>query len=125
MEQAKQEAEDVDSQVLNSRLIKARPCLIKFKSMAEILMEGHAWFDGHGNLCKIGFLGEREHLAPIYFKHLGSMQEFKDSVSFPHWCIRQEYADIFEPNMALRLIASGKFTKEQMIEAAKKAVIVP
>ena len=129
MDEAKQETEpekfDWDKGIMNSNMIKARPCLVKFKSMAEILMEGHAWFDEHGNLCKNGLFNQREHLSPAYFTYLGTMREFKGEVSFPYWCIRAEYTDLFHPNMALRLIASGKFTAEEMVQAAKKAVLIP
>jgi hypothetical protein len=48
----------------------------------------------------------------------------KSHHSFPDWVIEREWDDLFEANMALRMIASGQLSPERMIEAAKAATMV-
>ncbi len=103
---------------------KDRHALVKFKSMAEILMTENCWFDGHGNL-QVHTRSGVEHLAPTYFPYLGGMSRQPINHSFPYWCIEQEWEDIFTPNMALRMIASGKLSAKDQVELAKKAVMIP
>jgi hypothetical protein len=110
--------------ILKDNNMKRSEVLIKFKSMEEILMTESAWFDGHGNLCVQGIF-QKEHLAPNYFSKLGKLKKVPFGHSYPSWAIEAEYDDIFYPNMALRKIASGKYSPERNVELAKEAVIVP
>ena len=106
---------------------KIRKFIIKFRSMQEILLTESHWFDKYGNLHVSGDGWDREVLAPINFKMLGTMKEFKstDNLRFPRWTIDSEYEDIFAPNQALRRIATGMFDKEECEEIAKEAVVIP
>jgi hypothetical protein len=103
---------------------KRRPCLIRFKSMQEIINKHAAWFDGYGNLHVSGqrWNSGNDSLAPSYFHMLGKDVELLTHHSFPDWCIEHQWQDLFEPNMALRAIASGKLEPERAVEIAKKAV---
>lgn len=112
-----------EDQIVEKIVEKRRDCIIKFRSMADILNKYGAWFDGYGNLCCAKHRSADGHLAPSYFHYLGKSVEMKTHHSFPDWCIEREYQDLFEPNMALRMIASGTLSPERMVEIAEKAVI--
>ena len=119
--------DNTTEQTSEDRIFPKQPLgtMIKFKSMQEILMSQHAWFDGHGNLTTTNMFGEKSHLAPSYFHYLGGLHKFKNKTSFPEWVIEAEYWDIFAPNMALRMIASGKLEKERCVKVANEVLIVP
>ena len=99
--------------------------------MEEILLTENYWFDEYGNLCVGGGYHGREMdgmLAPLYFKLLGKLRKIKvddDGHRYPRWMIESEYEDIFTPNMALRFIATGNLDKEEMVDVAKQAVVIP
>ena len=103
---------------------KRRDILILFKSMQQILSTEQSWFDGHGNLCVYTYNG-KEQLAPAYFCYLGKQKAMKSHHSFPTWCIEREWDDLFAPNIALRAIAKGNMTLEEIGELARKSVLVP
>lgn len=113
-----------DEDIVPRIVEKRRPVLIKFRSMNDILNRYGAWFDGHGNLCVANHRTADGHLAPSYFHYLGKTVEQLSHHSFPDWAIEREWQDMFEPNMALRAIASGKYSAEDMVELANKAVLV-
>ncbi len=113
-----------DKDILVSIVSKRDNVLIKFKSMQDILNEQNAWFDGYGNLCVATDFTNKKQLAPSYFPYLGKTCKFVSGHSLPDWCIENEWQDLFRPNMALRAIASGKLSKEDMIEIANKNVLV-
>lgn len=107
---------------------KVRDVIIKFKRMEDIINDEAAWFDGHGNLHvhrPYNIHGDAQHLCPSYFHYLGKTKKFKSHHSFPTWTIENEYDDLFAPNIALRVLASGKLRPEEMVEFAKKAVLIP
>jgi len=101
---------------------KRRQNLIKFKSMAEILMTENTYFDHHGNLtCPDSAFGyELKHLSPTYFKRLGKLMNVPAGHGFPTWAIDSEYNDVFHPNMALKKIGSGKYSEEDAKNIAIK-----
>jgi len=101
-----------DDQMINNLVSKRQDCIIKFRSMGDILNKYGAWFDGYGNLCVATNFEGNQHLAPSYFHLLGKSVEMKTHHSYPAWCIEREYQDLFEPNMALRAIASGTLSPE-------------
>lgn len=45
----------------------------------------------------------------------------KSHHSFPDFCIEKEWDDLFAANMALRAIASGKYSFEDCKEMARQA----
>lgn len=110
---------------------KLRSFVIKFNSMADILLSYNSWFDSHGNLCVAhhGNFNENDGmLAPSYFHLLGKLKKIdvsKDGHRYPVWMIESEYEDIFAPNQALRKIASGKLDLGDCIETSKEAVMFP
>ena len=105
---------------------KRRDVLIKFRSMEEILNNNAAWFDYHGNLKVHDHYGCRvDHLSPAYFHYLGKTVKQLSHHSFPDWAIEREWDDLFAPNMALRAIASGNMSPEDMVELAKRSVLIP
>jgi hypothetical protein len=109
------------------KLRKPRGVLIKFRTMEEILLSHPSWFDQHGNLhveTRGRSAVQSVHLAPIYFQYLGRLKQFDHEVSFDSVFVEKEYMDLFEPNMALRFIASGKYNQEQCVQIAKEGVIV-
>lgn len=115
-----------DDKTIETLVNKRRPCIIKFRSMQDILTKYGAWFDGYGNLhvSEQRFNSGMNHLTPSSFYLLGKSIEMQTHHSFPDWAIEREYQDLFEPNMALRAIASGKLSPERMIEIAEAAVLV-
>ena len=117
--------DNIEKEEVRAPFKKPLGVLIKFKSMSDILLNTNAYFDGHGNLTNNDMFGQRSHLAPTYFSYLGKTRKFEHECSFPHWVIEAEYWDIFEPNMALRIIASGKADKERCVEIAQKALVIP
>lgn len=101
---------------------KSRPVLIQFKTMQEIFdtVQG-VHFDGYGNLCAYDtWLRAVNKLTPSHFYLLGLKQESRSHHSYPSWAIKKEWGDIFELNMALRYIASGKLSLEDAIDLAKR-----
>lgn len=110
------------------KLRKPLGVLVKFKSMEDLLLNYPYWFDHHGNLwvSTMGNShGSAKHLAPAYFSWLGKLKRFERETYVDSVFIEKEYADIFEPNMALRHIASGKFDKDDCVRIAKEGVIFP
>lgn len=102
---------------------KRRKVLIKFKSMQEILNQESAWFDQYGNLRVHDFYGNRVgHLTPSDFYRLGKTVEMLSHHSYPSWAIDREWDDMFYYSMALRSIASGKMSAEDMINLAKTSI---
>jgi hypothetical protein len=104
---------------------KSRPVLIHFKTMQEIfdtVQDAH--YDGHGNLCAYNYFTRMvEKLTPSHFHLLGLRKECHSHHSYPGWAIKKEWGDIFEMNMALRYIASGKLDLEQAIDLAKRTTL--
>lgn len=91
--------------------------LIKFKTMAEILLTNGGTFDHHGNLQVMG-----ETLAPSYFQYLGQLKEVPSHHSFKAWMIEKEYRDdAFGPHQALRFIAE-KSTDEFARDIAEEGL---
>ena len=120
-----------DDEVMGEKTVdriveKRRDVLIKFRSMEDLITTTGAWFDGYGNLrvSSMRWNSGNDSLAPSYFHYLGKSVKFQTHHSFPDWCIEREWQDLFEPNMALRAIASGKLSPERMVEIAEKAVLV-
>lgn len=110
--------------IVNRIVKKPREVLIKFKAMQDILDTEGAWFDHHGNLRVHDYYGNRaDSLAPSYFHYLGKTTKQPSHHSYPRWAIEREWDDMFAPNMALRAIASGKLSPEDMLLVAKDAVI--
>lgn len=91
--------------------------LIKFKTMAEILLSNGGTFDQHGNLQVMG-----ETLAPSYFQYLGQLKEVASHHGFKAWMIEKEYRDdAFGPHQALRFIAE-KSTDEFARDVAEEGL---
>jgi hypothetical protein len=124
----KTEPIDEDKKISGAFAQKSRDVIIKFKRMEDIISENAAWFDGYGNLHVAKPYGHppgSDHLSPSYFHYLGKTKTCKSHHSFPDWCIENEWDDLFAPNMALRVIASGKLTPEDAVALAKKSVLIP
>lgn len=110
------------------KLRKPHGVLVKFKTMEDILLGNAYWFDNYGNLhvSKHGAcLNSEVTLAPMYFCYLGKTRKFDKEVHFDSVFIEKEWADIFEPNNALRHIASGRFDKEDCVKIAREGVVIP
>ena len=91
--------------------------LIRFKTMADILLKDGGTFDHHGNLQVRG-----ETLAPVYFQNLGQLQEVPSHHAFKAWMIEKEYRDdAFGPHQALRFIAE-KSTDDFAREIAEEGL---
>lgn len=102
-------------------ITKRRDILIKFRSMQDIMNEYPAWFDQYGNIHVADQLRGDRHLAPSFFQFLGKTVKMKSHHGFPDFCIDKGWDELFAPNMALRAIASGKYSKEDMMEMARQA----
>lgn len=104
-----------------------RTFLVKFKTMAEILLSENTWFDNYGNLCCADSYNKREpeskkHLTPSSFRLLGKLTEIENYHDYPNWAIDKQYEDIFYPNIYLRQIAEGNMSPEDMVDMAKHAL---
>lgn len=116
-----------DKQIAGSFAQKRRKVLIKFRTIEEIINRNAAWFDQYGNLrvAEDHHATRVTHLTPSSFRYLGKTVEMPSHHSYPSWAIENEWDDLFGPNMALRVIASGKLSQADMVALAKKAVLIP